>query len=249
MIDALLSVWYLWILVILAAIYKFFRPVIKGYLGERTITRYLNRLPKDEYTILANIMLNTGTGTTQIDHIVVSLYGIFIIETKNYKGWIFGDEMAAQWTQNIYGNKRSFMNPLRQNYAHVKAVEAHLEDFGKVPIIPIVAFSADCDLKIKSTSHVVYFHRVNGVILHYRKKAISDIDIATIVEILRSQDVTSVANKKEHVNAINTKKSDIEAAAEGKCPNCSGMLVSRKGKFGSFLGCSNYPGCKFTRQL
>ena len=141
MIELILQFWYLWVLVLLIAIYRLFLPTIKGWFGEKTIALFLSRLPKSEYTVLGDIMLSTETGTTQIDHIVVSLYGIFIIETKNYKGWIFGNEQSTQWIQNLYGKKHCFMNPIRQNFAHVKAVEARLEQYTGVPIIPIVAFS------------------------------------------------------------------------------------------------------------
>ena len=118
MFEILIRFWYIWLLVLLVAICRVFKPTIKGWVGEKKVARYLRRL-SEEYTVLNDVILPTETGTTQIDHIVVSPYGVFVIETKNYRGWIFGGEKSAQWTQNIYGHKRSFMNPLRQNYAHV----------------------------------------------------------------------------------------------------------------------------------
>lgn len=71
---------------------------------------YLRGL-SEEYTVLNDVILPTQAGTTQINHIVVSPYGVFDIETKNYKGWIFGGVKSTQWTQNIYGRKSNFMNP------------------------------------------------------------------------------------------------------------------------------------------
>ena len=65
-----------------------------GKAGERRVARKLDWLPK-EYTILNDIMLRTQYGTTQIDHVVVSPYGIFVIETKNYKGWIIMSKKPA----------------------------------------------------------------------------------------------------------------------------------------------------------
>jgi hypothetical protein len=47
MIKILFEVWYLWVLVLLAALYRLFKPAIKGWFGEKTIALYLNRLPKD----------------------------------------------------------------------------------------------------------------------------------------------------------------------------------------------------------
>jgi restriction system protein len=56
-------------------------------------------LPKDEYHLIKNVTLPTDDGTTQIDHIIVSRYGVFVIETKNMKGWIFGSANQRTWTQ------------------------------------------------------------------------------------------------------------------------------------------------------
>ena len=69
-------------------------------------------------------------------------FGIFSIETKNYKGQIYGSESSAKWTQNIYGHKYSFMNPIYQNYAHVKALNALLQSHGyeNIPVFSIVTF-------------------------------------------------------------------------------------------------------------
>lgn len=68
------------------------------------------------------MMFGADTHTTQIDHIVVSIHGIFVIETKNYKGWIYGNSNNEYWTQNIYGNKYSLYNPLLQNKNHIKSL-------------------------------------------------------------------------------------------------------------------------------
>lgn len=77
-------------------------PVVKGFIAELIVNVLLHlKLPRDEYTIYWNVTLPTPDGTTQIDHIVVSPYGIFVIETKAYGGWIFGDRRQKQWTQTF----------------------------------------------------------------------------------------------------------------------------------------------------
>ena len=76
----------------------------KGKVGEKIVAGKLNRLPKDQYLVLNNVTIPTPKGSSQIDHLVVSIYGIFVIETKNYNGWIYCGEHAEYWTQNIYGN-------------------------------------------------------------------------------------------------------------------------------------------------
>ncbi|WP_163009979.1 nuclease-related domain-containing protein, partial [Pseudomonas viridiflava] len=72
------------------------------------------------------VTLDTADGTTQIDHVFISPFGIFVLETKNMSGWIFGREKQPQWTQKIYRRTYKFQNPLRQNYKHLKALEATL---------------------------------------------------------------------------------------------------------------------------
>ena len=68
----------------------------------RKISSILNFLPLKEYRVKKNIMLPIDKGFTQIDHIIVSIYGVFIIETKNYNGWIARNKYSEQWTENIY---------------------------------------------------------------------------------------------------------------------------------------------------
>jgi hypothetical protein len=102
-------------------------PTLKGKLGEWQVKSVLRRsLPPDEYTLLHNVTIPSREGTTQIDHVVVSRFGIFVIETKNLSGWIFGSDRDSHWTQTFRRSKPRFQNPLRQNYAHVRALESLL---------------------------------------------------------------------------------------------------------------------------
>ena len=100
-------------------------PYWIGRGGEKFVTGKLLQLDSSQYKVLNDLLLpsNSHLNTTQIDHVVVSNYGIFCIETKAYQGWIFGEANQEYWTQVIYRHKERFYNPLRQNYAHVKAVE------------------------------------------------------------------------------------------------------------------------------
>ena len=95
------------LLSILGTVFKlFFLPKIKGWLGEASINFLVRRmLDQNVYHLIPDVMLPTSDGTTQIDHVIVSHYGIFVLETKNYKGWIYGNENDPQWTQVIYKRK------------------------------------------------------------------------------------------------------------------------------------------------
>jgi len=102
-------------------------PWGKGQIGELLVRLFAHwQLDKQTYRRLHNVTLNTPDGTTQIDHVFLSPYGLFVLETKNMSGWIFGSERQAQWTQKLYKHTFKFQNPLRQNYKHLKALEAFL---------------------------------------------------------------------------------------------------------------------------
>ena len=153
---------YIWIiaLMVLSALVTIIKPRIKGKMGEATVSMLLKKLDKNKYQVVNDVLLSAeggNTRTTQIDHVVVSIYGIFSIETKNYKGQIYGSESSAKWTQYIYGHKYSFMNPIYQNYAHVKALNALLQSHGyeNIPVFSIVTFPGDAVLKIKTTKSQV----------------------------------------------------------------------------------------------
>ena len=123
-INQLLSMlWYLIPLALLAGLFKL--PWFKGVLGEFQVNLLLNLfLSKDKYHLIKNVTLPTEDGTTQIDHILVSQYGVFVIETKNMKGWIFGSSNQKQWTQKIFKHSSKFQNPIHQNYKHIKHLKA-----------------------------------------------------------------------------------------------------------------------------
>jgi restriction system protein len=81
---------------------------LKGFDGE--LTGWLSKklfLDGEIYKDLNNVTINASNGTTQIDQIIVSKFGVFVIEVKNLKGWIFGDEKAAKWTYDLYGKNIS----------------------------------------------------------------------------------------------------------------------------------------------
>ncbi|MCB2294325.1 NERD domain-containing protein [Clostridium algoriphilum] len=138
--------WYLWLLVIAAGVLEIFMPKIKGAIGEKSVAFFLSGLDKRKYKLINNIMLLVGNKTTQIDHVIVSNYGIFVIETKNYKGWILGNEFDDNWKQVIYKHKEKLQNPIKQNYGHIQALKEVLNDFKDIKYISIIAFTTRPEL-------------------------------------------------------------------------------------------------------
>ena len=108
-----------------------------GKEGEYEVAGELNRLPSDEYFVLNDLMVTDARGiTTQIDHVVISRFGLFVIETKCYKGWIFANPKNRFWTQSLYAGgrgwfarseKHRFQNPIKQNWRHIYVLSERLK--------------------------------------------------------------------------------------------------------------------------
>lgn len=117
--------WYLIPLLIIGGLIK--SPWFKGKLGEFLVNLSAQCfLDKSRYYLIKNVTLPTEDGTTQIDHVLVSEFGVFVVETKNMKGWIFGSPHQRFWTQKIFRSNHKFQNPLHQNYKHVKTLQTLL---------------------------------------------------------------------------------------------------------------------------
>lgn len=244
--DVLMKLWYLWILMILAGILSIFGPKIKGYFGEKSVAFFLSKLDENKYKIINNIMLRNGNRTTQIDHVIVSNYGIFVIETKNYKGWIIGNEYDDYWKQVIYKRKEKLHNPIKQNYGHIQALKEHLAEYPEINYISIVAFTTKADLKVTSSTDVVYTVNLIKTIKKYDGMRISDSEKEQIYSKIISLNIDSKENRKAHIEAIHSDINDKNNKIDNDiCPRCGGKLVLRNGRYGKFKGCSNYPKCRF----
>ena len=236
----------LFILFVVAYItFRILQPKIKGYIGEKSVAAILSFLPSDKYKIINDALIKSNDRTIQIDHLVISVYGIFVIETKNYKGWITGSDDSEYWTKNVFGNKYKFYNPIRQNKAHISALSKQLGlSFNK--FIPIIVFSNRADLKVNTVHNVIYTTQINRVIKAYSDIKFSEDDIQKLCNKISLLNIVSPKVRKQHIlevqNTIATKQHLIQ---QGICPRCGHSLILRNGKYGDFYGCSSYPKCKF----
>ena len=130
-------------------------PRFKGWRGERAVQRLIaQRLNPLVYVDLHNVTLPTvGGGSTQIDHLIFSPHGVFVLETKNYQGWIFGTEKQREWTQQIFKKRSKFQNPLRQNYKHTKTLQ-DLLGLESEHVHSVIAFVGDCEFKTEMPPQV-----------------------------------------------------------------------------------------------
>jgi hypothetical protein len=122
------------------------RLLIYQSTGEALVANTIDTNLPQPHTLINNVTLPTEDGSTQIDHILIAPTGIFIIETKHYQGWIFGDPNRSHWTQTIFRKKTKFKNPIYQNYGHLRAVQS-LFTLAKDNFFPVVVFTGNAEFK------------------------------------------------------------------------------------------------------
>ena len=187
---------------VIAYLLKLIYPKIKGQVGEINVKRELNKLGK-EYIVFNDLMVFSDNKTHQIDHAVVSKYGVFVIETKNYSGKIVGKEKDKDWTQYIGKKINNMKNPIIQNHGHILA----LKDITKLKekkFISIVCFHDDVDLKIDNYNNVVKLSGLNKKIKSFKNVVIDNKD--EIKETIRKNNIEDKEKRKEHVKNIKKAK-------------------------------------------
>ena len=228
----------------------------KGYIGEsRVSVSAWFRLPSSTYKPFRDVTLPTPNGTTQIDHIFVSRFGVFVVETKTMGGWIFGGERDQQWTQMFLGGKKfRFQNPLRQNYRHVKAVEAILVDL-KLPrdaVHSVVAFVGDAQIKTEMPANVTVGTGFASYIRSFSKPMLSDEAVVAACRAIESRSLpSSGATNRQHVRDL---KKQQRSGTPGRCPRCGKEMVLHTTRRGpnsgrQFWGCSGFPACRYIRKM
>lgn len=202
-----ISIWYVWILLIILVIFKTKLPYLIGRLGEKFVTKKLLQLDLKTHKVLNDLLLpsNGHLNATQIDHVVVSNFGIFCIETKSYKGWIFGNTNDEYWTQVIYKHKERFYNPLRQNYAHRKAVEELIRiKYPKASIFSLIAFPDAEKLQISGPNSdlVGYASDIKMKIENYKTKIFTDAERDDIHDVLVNANIRDKGLRKMHDKGV-----------------------------------------------
>ena len=228
-------------------------PVLpKGDWGERIVARRLREGLSDEYLVRNNIYLPLPDGTTtQIDHIVVSQFGIFVVETKTYSGWIFGDENSAQWMQVLPGKKNRFQNPLRQNYRHVCALADSL-GISKSYFHSVVAFTGDCEFKTKMPPNVIHSRLAASYIRSVTTPLIKLGQVGEIDSAIEEWQASVGRDRKKcHVENLQRRHDCVREGDKPLCPFCGSEMILRRRKSDgkAFYGCRRYPACRGIRNV
>ena len=236
-------------IIILAVIIgkKVHSPESKGKRGENLVAEILGDTIIGEQYVINNLLFQIESGKScQIDHILINKFGIWIIETKNYAGSIYGQENQREWTQVLgFGNeKHKLYNPIKQNATHIY----HLSKYLKVKNIfqNVVVFLSRADISNIVSDYVYSIYELQSI-----KNRATDISLSVekmeyyykrLLELKNSATIS----EDEHIENIHRMQEQIQ---QGICPRCGGNLVLRNGKNGEFFGCSNFPRCKFAKDI
>ncbi|ODA39988.1 nuclease-related domain-containing protein [Desulfosporosinus sp. BG] len=157
MTEAILDLWYFWLFVPVVLIYLLYRVKVKDNIDEKTISVLLRELDSTKYKVIDNQILRID-GTIprigkvfQIDHIVISNYGVFIVETNNYKRWALGDD-----------------------FVHTQALRQSLAEYQLINIIPIIVFPDNVAIKEKTNTKVVHSVNLLKTIKEYTVETITN---------------------------------------------------------------------------
>ncbi len=214
----------------------------KGELGEYKINIQLDQLPKDFISMLDLLIPNKKgrSGYSQIDHVILTPYAVFIIETKNYSGEIVGSKSSRIWRVN---NQFDMLNPFFQNYSHIEALKSII-DIKDEQIVSLVSFTRRCTFKVDvdlrkvtQSNHLIvydtelteFIHRkINVIKMQSNQPIFSQEDLACMSQRIMVKNVTDPAERAKHVRALKTTSIGSDAS-ELICSEC-GTKVSERVK-------------------
>lgn len=251
----------------------------KGSKGEYLTYKYLKSIQGHKRFLFNCYVPKENDETTEIDVIMIHETGIHVFESKNYSGWIFGNESSYKWTQVLpkgrgRSEKSHFLNPIIQNKGHIKWLKSLLNE-DSIPFFSYIVFSERCALKdvtINSLDQKV----INRYSINKAVNSTIDSNLLTLTD----EKIDSLFNQlypltqadaeliSKHIQQIkenshlddsykNHSPEMIEKDLQVNndvCPRCGGKLILRTARKGynagkSFYGCSNYPKCKYIKNL
>ena len=219
-------------------------PRGRGWLGELRVKLVIGKTKPDVRYVINDLRIRVNEEkTVQIDHVLINPNGIFVIETKNYSGIIYGTESQHEWTQVLkYGRvKNKLYNPTKQNKSHVYHITNLIG--GSFPVISAVVFVQGNTKCIRASN--VYNLRGLKRLIGKKEYHLSLDQMKSVYTRLTEVNDSSIKNS-EHIKNIRKLKS---RTAKNICPRCGKKLVLRKGKNGSFMGCEGFPACRFTKNV
>ena len=248
----------------------------KGSQGEYLIWDSLQQLPGYKKFLLNCYLPKRNGESTEVDLILLHESGIYVFESKNYSGWIFGTETQQYWTQSLPGrygqaHKVKFFNPILQNQAHLKWLGEYL-GIDSHFFYSCIVFGDECtlnDITLTSGRHYVtnrsnLFAAISSHIqLSITKLSPEQIDslyakLFPLTQVDAEQRAQHIKEVKEIQHkqevAAQAPVASAQGSQDGICPLCGGRLVLRTATRGAnagnkFWGCSNFPKCRYIKTI
>lgn len=232
---------------------------LKGSFGE-WLAKYYSKIVTDAL-VLHDILIDGADGhTSQIDLVMIGEKGIYVIEVKSFNGKVYGDGKKKTWYYYIGEKKYDIYSPLLQNKKHIQYLKTFLTEFGDIPFFSVVLLIG-ADFKVNNinanpdsidtvvcnslpalTDSIQLLAQDKPITLTETKKQ-------EIFKFIQSNQHIGKDARSAHKQSVQSYKADLEEYRDKKiCPHCKIPLVLRKGKYGEFYGCRNYPKCKYTQQ-
>lgn len=220
-------------------------PEKRGEAGENMVIKKLGQTIEGKQYVVNNFLFSVDGKSAQIDHIFINDNGVFVIETKNYSGRIYGKDSQTYWKQVLaYGRyKNKFYNPVMQNETHIKQLQKILP--ASTPVHSLVVFTQNNTNYIESEKTIPLSWLKSCVNSDYAEKITTETMKEIYDAIIKYQTDTNIT-EEEHIAKI---KETQEKIANNICPRCGATLVLRSGQYGDFYGCSNYPRCRFRKKV
>ena len=186
----------------------------KGSYGEFLTFNYLEKLDGSK-RIMANIYLPKKDGmTTEIDLLMITETGMYVFDSKNYSGWIFGNEKSKNWMQTLPNKQKfPFYNPIWQNKGHINALKSVLQLENDDLFISYIIFSERCTLKkIEVTSDRVRVIKRGQLVksikqeMYSATKVLTPTQIEELYSMLKKYENADDVIKKLHVDQVKRKK-------------------------------------------
>lgn len=247
---------YGWVLLIFFLIALLRSSLMKNLYGELQVNLAARLfLDKQHYTLFKDVMVSDDNGTLRIDQIIVSRFGVFVIEIKDMKGWIFGGTEQINWTQVANRQSNSFRNPLPGSYRLGRALQSAL-GLDPEAVFPLIVFIGDNDFKTPMPDNVVYAGNYLNFIKSKKQAILGESETRSVCARIRSGQLkpaqTSDRKPVKHMKSI---VDEANRPADGHpCPRCGKPMVlktviNETGQSKQFRLCSGFPKCRAFKEL
>lgn len=230
---------------------------LKGGFGEQ-FAKYYAKLATDTL-VMHDVLIDGANGyTSQIDLLMIGCRGIYVAEIKMYdEAKVYGDGNKSNWYYYKRGKKHEIYSPLKQNKKHIEYLKTFLKDFGNVPCFSVLTVICE-DFKVSNINKQGVLDTIVCNSLPAMEKGIrmiaenhpivfDEAEKRAIFDYIESHQHIGRESRSEHKENVIAYKENLEKMKKQNiCPYCKVPLVLRKGKYGEFYGCSNYPKCKYT---